>query len=75
MVIPRDKFYQPSKEIYVDRKVEVPIPVEKELSRWKKYWLFEIIRLVAVCVYITGIFSLKTCFVLNYAYICRKIFL
>ena len=28
--------YLPSKEIYVDRKVEVPVLVEKELSRWEK---------------------------------------
>lgn len=36
MRIPRDTLYLPSKEVYVDRKVEVPIPVEKELSRWEK---------------------------------------
>ena len=36
MRVPRDTLYLPSKEIYVDRKVEVPIPVEKELSRWEK---------------------------------------
>lgn len=36
MVVPRDTIYLPSKEIYVDRKVEVPIPIEKELSRWEK---------------------------------------
>lgn len=36
MVVPRDTVYLPSKEIYVDRKIEVPIPVEKELSRWEK---------------------------------------
>ena len=35
MRVPRDTLYLPSKEIYVDRKVEVPIPVEKELSRWE----------------------------------------
>ena len=34
MRIPRDTLYLPSKEIYVDRRVEVPIPVEKELSKW-----------------------------------------
>ena len=32
MRVPRDTLYLPSKEVYVDRKVEVPIPVEKELS-------------------------------------------
>lgn len=36
MRVPRDTLYLPSKEIYVDRRVEVPIPVEKELSRWEK---------------------------------------
>lgn len=36
MVVPKDTIYLPSKEIYVDRKVEVPVPVEKELSRWEK---------------------------------------
>lgn len=36
MVVPIDTIYLPSKEIYVDRKIEVPIPVEKELSRWEK---------------------------------------
>ena len=36
MRVPRDTLYLPSKEIYVDRKVEIPIPVEKELSRWEK---------------------------------------
>ena len=37
MRVPRDTLYLPSKEIYVDRKVEVPIPVEKELSRWESF--------------------------------------
>ena len=36
MRVPRDTLYLPSKEIYVDRKVEVPVLVEKELSRWEK---------------------------------------
>lgn len=36
MRVPRDTLYLPSKEIYMDRKVEIPIPVEKELSRWEK---------------------------------------
>lgn len=36
MRVPRDTLYLPSKGIYVDRKVEVPIPVEKELSRWER---------------------------------------
>lgn len=36
MVVPRDTIYLPSKEIYVDRKIEVPVPVEKELSHWEK---------------------------------------
>lgn len=37
MRVPRDTLYLPSKETYVDRKVEVPIPVEKELSRWESF--------------------------------------
>ena len=36
MRVPRDTLYLPSKEIYVDRKVEIPILVERELSRWEK---------------------------------------
>ena len=32
----RDTLYLPSKEIYVDRRVEVPVTVEKPLSRWEK---------------------------------------
>lgn len=36
MRVLRDTLYLPSKETYVDRKVEVPIPVERELSRWEK---------------------------------------
>ena len=36
MRVPRDTLYLPSKEIYVDRKVEVPYPVEMELSKWEK---------------------------------------
>lgn len=37
MKIPHDTLYLPSKEIYVDRKVDVPIPVERELSRWDAF--------------------------------------
>ena len=37
MRVPRDTLYLPSKEVYVDRKIEVPIPVEKELSRWDTF--------------------------------------
>ncbi len=36
MRVPRDTLYLPSKEVYVDRRVEVPIPVERELSHWEK---------------------------------------
>ncbi len=36
MRVPRDTLYLPSKEVYVDRKVEIPVLVEKELSRWEK---------------------------------------
>ena len=37
MRVPKDTLYLPSKEIYVDRKVEVPVLVEKELSRWESF--------------------------------------
>ncbi len=37
MVVPRDTIYLPSKEIYVDRKIQVPYPVERELSRWEQF--------------------------------------
>ena len=37
MRVPRDTLYLPSKEIYVDRNVEVPVLVEKELSRWESF--------------------------------------
>ncbi len=37
MKVPQDTLYLPSKEIYVDRKVEVPYPVEKKLSGWDAF--------------------------------------
>lgn len=37
MVVPRDTIYLPSKEIYVDRKIEVPIEVERKLSKWEQF--------------------------------------
>ena len=37
MRIPRDTVYLPSKEIYVDRKVEVPVEVERKLSKWEQF--------------------------------------
>lgn len=36
MKIQRDTVYLPSKEVIVTKEVEVPVPVEKELSRWEK---------------------------------------
>ena len=40
MRVPRDTLYLPSKEIYVDRKVEVPVLVEnKDRGRWVGYRL------------------------------------
>ncbi len=36
MKVRRDTLYLPSKEVYVDRRVEVPVTVEKPLSRWEK---------------------------------------
>ncbi len=31
-----DTLYLPSKEIYAEREVEVPVPVERELSKWEQ---------------------------------------
>ena len=36
MKVPSDTVYVPSKEVYIDREVQVPYPVEKELNRWQK---------------------------------------
>lgn len=36
MRIKKDTLYLPSREIYVDRDVEVPMPVERELSKWEQ---------------------------------------
>ena len=36
MKVRRDTLYLPSKEVYVDRRVKVPITVEKPLSHWEK---------------------------------------
>lgn len=36
MRVQRDTLYLPSKEIYVDRRVEVPVKIERELTRWEK---------------------------------------
>ena len=49
MKVPSDTVYVPSKEVYIDREVQVPYPVEKELNRWQKIkielggWAFGII--------------------------------
>lgn len=32
----RDTIYLPSKEIEIERKISVPYPVEKELTKWQK---------------------------------------
>lgn len=37
MRVPRDTLYLPSKEIYVDRNVEVPVEVERKLSKWEQF--------------------------------------
>lgn len=37
MVVPRDTIYLPSKEVYVDRKVEVPVEVERKLTKWEQF--------------------------------------
>lgn len=36
MKVLRDTVYLPSRETIVTKEVEVPVPVEKELSRWEK---------------------------------------
>lgn len=36
MKVQRDTVYLPSRETIVTKEVEVPVPVEKELSRWEK---------------------------------------
>lgn len=36
MRIKKDTLYLPSREIYVDRDVEVPVPVEKQLTKWQQ---------------------------------------
>ena len=54
MRVPRDTLFLPSKEIYVDHKVEVPVFVEKELSRWEKIkievggWAIGLLSVLAV---------------------------
>lgn len=37
MKVPRDTIYLPSKEIYVDRKIEVPVEIERKLSKWEQF--------------------------------------
>ncbi len=36
MRVKPDTLYLPSKEVYVDRRVEVPVTVEKALTRWER---------------------------------------
>ncbi|WP_262349896.1 hypothetical protein [Parabacteroides johnsonii] len=37
MKVKPDTVYLPSKEIIVDRKIEVPVEVERELSKWEQF--------------------------------------
>lgn len=37
MKVNPDTLYLPSKEIYVDRKIEVPVEVERKLSKWEQF--------------------------------------
>lgn len=37
MKVKPDTLYLPSKEIYVDRKIEVPVEVERKLSKWEQF--------------------------------------
>ena len=49
MKVPSDTVYVPSKEVYIDREVQVPYPVEAKLTRWQAMkvelggWAFGII--------------------------------
>lgn len=49
MKVPSDTVYVPSKEVYIDREVQVPYPVEKKLTKWQAVkvelggWAFGII--------------------------------
>lgn len=37
MKVKPDTFYLPSKEIYVDRKIKVPVEVERKLTKWEQF--------------------------------------
>lgn len=37
MKVKPDTLYLPSKEIYVDRKIEVPVEVERKLTKWEQF--------------------------------------
>ncbi len=37
MKVKHDTLFLPSKEIYIDRKIEVPVEVERKLSKWEKF--------------------------------------
>lgn len=56
MKVKPDTVYLPSKEIIVDRKIEVPVPVEKELSWWEqtsiKWFPYSIGAILLALVYI-----------------------
>ena len=62
MRVTRDTLYLPSKEIYVDRKVEVPVLVEKELSRGEK---------IKIEVGVWAIGLLSGCLIIGIGYVVR----
>lgn len=37
MKVNADTLYLPSKEIYIDRKIEVPVEVERKLTKWEQF--------------------------------------
>lgn len=49
MKVPSDTVYVPSKEVYIDREVQIPYPVEAKLTKWQAMkvelggWAFGII--------------------------------
>lgn len=62
MRIKKDTLYLPSREIYVDRDVEVPVPVEKRLTKWQQVKMDyggKAIGLLAVAVSVVIFYGLR----------------
>lgn len=62
MKVKRDTVFLPARETIVTKEVEVPVPVEKELSRWEK---------VKIEVGGWAIGLLSGCFVIGIGYVVR----